>query len=639
MNIISKLSFRKKNTLSWALTFVLVAIGFGYAYLSLRSFSGTATDIVEVKMKILSGVKNLEIQMLSLRRNEKDFLLRHDEKYLSRFNDEFGLFQKELGQLRKLSSEIPKVQNNLTKVEEAAQSYNSGFKSVVDLQMKEGFKDKGLIGVMRNYAHNIEKLIEKGGLPDSYRVSLLTLRRHEKDFLLRRDMKYMDRFKKQANEMSDSVGRSGKYSSVKDEMDKNLNEYIVAMADVVKGSNDRDKAIDGFRQHIHAAEENIDAVEKEIAQLTALAVKEIKATEKKNMWMLEFISLSIALLILGVSFYINRVISFIDKTIGDLVSSNGEVNRAASTLSDSSDRLAAASDEQSATLQGTVSSLDEINAMVAENTKVSEDCKVQADASLEAARAGQNTVLRMKDSMGEIEGSNNIILKQVEDNNYEMKEVLRVIQAISEKIDVINDIVFQTKLLSFNASVEAARAGEQGKGFAVVAEEVGNLATMSGNAADEIFEIVNSSISRVESISKETASKMEQLTKMGKEKIEKGVIIAEECEESLILISESVGKVNQLMNQVAHASKEQSIGVNEISRAMNQFDEATQEVRGTSVETSTVAQQLHGQVIGLSDTVNGLRKVIYGVAESHSGGKVRSLSERQSPPHVAKKAA
>ena len=72
-----------------------------------------------------------------------------------------------------------------------------------------------------------------------------------------------------------------------------------------------------------------------------------------------------------------------------------------------------------------------------------------------------------------------------------------LISEIGNKTKVINDIVFQTKLLSFNASVEAARAGEHGKGFSVVAEEVGNLAHMSGNSAKEITQLLESSINRV----------------------------------------------------------------------------------------------------------------------------------------------
>ncbi|MCX7978832.1 MAG: methyl-accepting chemotaxis protein, partial [Bdellovibrionaceae bacterium] len=79
----------------------------------------------------------------------------------------------------------------------------------------------------------------------------------------------------------------------------------------------------------------------------------------------------------------------------------------------------------------------------------------------------------------------------------ELEAAMGVIRQVAKKTEVINEIVFQTKLLSFNASVEAARAGEAGKGFAVVAEEVGKLAKMSGDAATEISQIVEKGLSAV----------------------------------------------------------------------------------------------------------------------------------------------
>jgi methyl-accepting chemotaxis protein len=88
--------------------------------------------------------------------------------------------------------------------------------------------------------------------------------------------------------------------------------------------------------------------------------------------------------------------------------------------------------------------------------------------------------------------------------NENMADIVKSIAEIKTKTNVINDIVFQTKLLSFNASVEAARAGEHGKGFAVVAEEVGALAAMSGNASKEIAQLLDGSLSRVTVLADET---------------------------------------------------------------------------------------------------------------------------------------
>ena len=89
-------------------------------------------------------------------------------------------------------------------------------------------------------------------------------------------------------------------------------------------------------------------------------------------------------------------------------------------------------------------------------------------------------------SIDEINQSQKDTIETLDTTASDVKNMMTLIETINQKTSVINDIVFQTKLLSFNASVEAARAGEHGKGFAVVAEEVGNLAQMSGNAAQEI---------------------------------------------------------------------------------------------------------------------------------------------------------
>ncbi|MHA0111674.1 methyl-accepting chemotaxis protein, partial [Klebsiella pneumoniae] len=80
-----------------------------------------------------------------------------------------------------------------------------------------------------------------------------------------------------------------------------------------------------------------------------------------------------------------------------------------------------------------------------------------------------------------------------EDANSQLQSISNIIGEISAKTNIINDIVFKTQLLSFNASIEAARAGQHGRGFAVVAEEVGNLAQMSGNAAKEIRALLEDS--------------------------------------------------------------------------------------------------------------------------------------------------
>jgi len=214
--------------------------------------------------------------------------------------------------------------------------------------------------------------------------------------------------------------------------------------------------------------------------------------------------------------------------------------------------------------------------------------------------------------MAEIDQNNADIMEQVNSSNAQFSEIVNVIQEIGNKTKVINDIVFQTKLLSFNASVEAARAGEHGKGFAVVAEEVGNLAQMSGSAAEEISGMLQDSIQKVEKIVSETKTKVEKIVFEGKEKVSVGASVARQCGEVLDEIVSNVSSVSHMAGEISSASQEQAQGVQEITKAMNQLDTVTQqnaktsnEVAGAAEELSTLADSLNGAVEQLLATIKG----------------------------------
>lgn len=168
-----------------------------------------------------------------------------------------------------------------------------------------------------------------------------------------------------------------------------------------------------------------------------------------------------------------------------------------------------------------------------------------------------------------IVGSLNIFFLNKTNKNIE--EINRVILEIAEKTKVINEIVFQTKLLSFNASVEAARAGEQGKGFAVVAEEVGNLATMSVNAAQDISNMLGESTAKIQEIVRQTKEEMSRLTTQSKNDVENGIKVARDCDVVLNEIVKNVNHVDQLVREITEASKnlsQQALSLNSISQTL-----------------------------------------------------------------------
>ena len=284
----------------------------------------------------------------------------------------------------------------------------------------------------------------------------------------------------------------------------------------------------------------------------------------------------------------------------------------AEDVSKISSSLSASTNQQAAGLQETVASVDEISSMVSRNSDNSLDAAKSSDKATTVARVGKDKVGVMINSINDIAKGNDEIALQIEKSNMEISEIIKVIQNIEEKTKVINEIVFQTKLLSFNASVEAARAGEHGKGFSVVAEEVGNLAAMSGTASKEISVMLTESVKRVSDIIDGTKKMMSALIIQNKNKIEVGTSNAEQCAKALDDILLNVSSVNDLVKEISSASKEQATGVHEINKAMSELDLVTQQNSASAQNAQTLAFGLNEQVDDLNHIVEDLSKFVSG---------------------------
>ncbi|MEO5969686.1 MAG: methyl-accepting chemotaxis protein [Bdellovibrionia bacterium] len=309
-----------------------------------------------------------------------------------------------------------------------------------------------------------------------------------------------------------------------------------------------------------------------------------------------------------------------------------EVSSTSKQVALASTSLSNSTMEQSAALQETVASINEVSAMVGKNADNAQKSQEVSESCQAIAEKGKHAVGRMIISIEDINQSNSNIMQEIEASNREISGIVKVITEIGNKTKVINDIVFQTKLLSFNASVEAARAGEHGRGFAVVAEEVGSLAQMSGNAAKEISTMLEDSIKKVESIIAETKTRVERLMASGKEKVDSGTLTARKCGEVLDEIVGNVRSVNQMVEEIAKASQEQAQGVGEITKAMNELDEVTQQNAAASQDCSEASDGLRHQADNLKGIVRSLLMIMQGVGVhrdqnemKHSGGD--SLAE------------
>lgn len=318
--------------------------------------------------------------------------------------------------------------------------------------------------------------------------------------------------------------------------------------------------------------------------------------------------------VISVLFALNA--SKLSKKINDIAyslrGSAEHVSTVAVEISHSSDGLSQATAQQAASLQETSSSIEEINSMIASNTQSAVASAKESQQSLVNAEKGKKVVEDMIDAVNRINQSNNQIMDQINTSNKEIEEIVKLIGEIGNKTKVINDIVFQTKLLSFNASVEAARAGENGKGFAVVAEEVGNLAAMSGAASVEISSMLDNSIKQVESIVKNSKDKVSKLVAEGKENVDTGARVAKECGVVLDEIVKSAANVSTSLSEISTASQEQAQGVQEVTKAIAQLDHVTQENSNTAAESTKSAETLTEQSQKLSVFVDELVRAIEG---------------------------
>lgn len=276
------------------------------------------------------------------------------------------------------------------------------------------------------------------------------------------------------------------------------------------------------------------------------------------------------------------------------------------SVNSSSALLSEASTSQASSLQETVSAIDEISSMVQRNADSAHSAAQVSVKSTEAALRGKKTVKYMIESIDEISSSNDDIMNEVNESNSEISKIATMISEIGDKTKIINDIVFQTKLLSFNASVEAARAGEHGKGFAVVAEEVGNLAAVSGKAALEITEMLDRSIEQVTSIVNNTKAKVDKLIQSGKKKVEVGAKTAEECGQALDEISNNVSSVNEMIKEISTASSEQATGVREVTKAIQELDRSTHQNSTIANDTLNVAKNLQEHSLALNSSIEEL---------------------------------
>ncbi len=324
---------------------------------------------------------------------------------------------------------------------------------------------------------------------------------------------------------------------------------------------------------------------------------------------LSILSGIIAIFIFAALFKKMRPLNLIAEGLGK---NSDNLTRSSQQLTHDSQSLATTGNSQAAATQQTAASLEQIRAMVEKTLNGADQLISSTKQSEELVSSGKSRIDYIVENLNRIETDTNTLVANVQNGNQEVKRITDVISEIGLKTKVINDIVFQTKLLSFNASVEAARAGDQGKGFAVVAEEVGNLAAMSGTAAKEIAEMLESGIQKVENIIKENELKVETAIESNKRTIAEGIDSAKACQETFDKIIMQTNEVTSVSGEMTQAISEQSKGLSEISIAVNSLDKIASENASTAASVSESSHFVSDAALNLTDFTHKIYEIVYG---------------------------
>ena len=237
-----------------------------------------------------------------------------------------------------------------------------------------------------------------------------------------------------------------------------------------------------------------------------------------------------------------------------------QVSSASTQIAASSQAVASGASEQASSLEETSSSLESFSSITKQATDNAQQANTLAQTARTAATDGTAAVVQMQDAMVRIKAS---------------------AESTSQIVRDINDIAFQTNLLALNAAVEAARAGEAGRGFAVVAEEVRSLALRA----------------------KEAALKTEGLIRQSVKLAGEGEVTSKQVAGKLSEIATGIGKVSDIVSEIAAASKEQSAGLDQVSQAVGEMDKVTQQNAASAEESSSAASELSGQAEELAAMV------------------------------------
>jgi len=615
---VNKISIKSK------LYLVATLAGVGMLFMALNQY--WTLNHVQALQDIRVLVSDIESSMLMLRRNEKDFLARKDLKYREKFTANYEKLQSKSTALittlesKGLDSSIASSMGDMFV------GYNEIFMALVAQYQVIGLNPKdGLYGSLRNAVHNAESSIKD---ENNYKLmtDMLMLRRREKDFMLRYDLKYLAKFEKDFASMTQHINEAEIDANTKQKisgfMEKYENDFQALVAATKKvGLNSKQGLRGEMRAQVHETETMF-------GKLSEGAVQEIGNQNIQS----AIVALAMIVLISGFVVFIARQILMPIKSLSTIMSrasaeqdltlrasieGKDEISLMANNFNhmmqefegllreilSSSTQLSSAAEELTMITKETDEQMkrqnletDQVATAITEMTSTVQEVARHAN---EAASTSQSANDSTNEGM-EVVGQNKQHITALAEEVSNAASVINELSVDSEKIGtvltVIREIAEQTNLLALNAAIEAARAGEQGRGFAVVADEVRTLAQRSQSSTAEIEQIVE----RLQT----SASKAVGVMDSGKERADGSVSRAESVGSSLSEITHAISAINDMNFQIASAAEEQASVSQEIDKNVVNISNIAKETFMNAEQTTQTANSLSSLAHSLNSMVS-----------------------------------
>ncbi|MCZ4279943.1 HAMP domain-containing methyl-accepting chemotaxis protein [Kiloniella laminariae] len=621
----------------------------GFVLIGIILYNSSSTVLTSQKSQTDSArsmvlVDDVKYEFLNARRREKDFLIRLDAKYIGQHAETMEKAQNELKELRTYYS-TPETLAAIDATLEGVKLYQAQFKKVTDEWQALGLDEEtGLRGNLRNSVHNVETKLEEFD-NDALLVTMLMMRRHEKDFLMRLDDKYIGNMNDRVTEFTTQMASSDIPASEQKTILDLLATYhkdFNALAQIRLSVEENIKILSKIFSDM---EPHFDLVfDTTFAKFNHASDQGTAAVENSRVLTLSLIGI-ITLLVLTIGTLIGRAIATPlkgltdamaalaagDKTIEipatDRQNELGEMGRAVLVFKENmikAEELAAAQaadqaeklrrtdnlnrltqdfETQIQSILSTVASAvnqmdDTATVMNSSADQVSRQSGEVSRAATEAstnvqtvASASEELAASIREIGSQVSRSTHIssdAVKQADSTNKAILGLASSAEKIGEVLKLISDIAEQTNLLALNATIEAARAGEAGKGFAVVAAEVKNLANQTGRATDEI----GAQITDIQTATKAAVDAIGGIGKTIGDIDEIAAAISAAVEEQMAATQEIARNVEQ----AARGTEAVTHNIGSVSVAANDSEAAAKKVKLASTELSGESDKLNSYV-------------------------------------------